>query len=222
MHKFTLVHDGSTQGWHATYLAFHITARLGSPLRILHFDLEERQGTLKERAAQVETGARAAGVVFESQLLADFSLGTMKENISTSDGIFLPLRLLPDGKTVSLFLKAFSCTLWVASVEPKTTSMAVLVSDPLKDAHLVSYARILSNRLGQSLVAFIPEEQFESTLKPEMSGLKWRSLQNFSAEQINKALDQLQISLLFLPELSGSLSTKLIYNHVIKPNVKDA
>jgi len=222
MQRFTLLHDGSAQGWHATYLAFHIAARLGAPLQVLHTRSEEETETLKDLAVHVATGAHAAGVDVETRLLADFSMDSLKKNITSVDGLFLPPRLLPDREAVSLFLEAFSCPLWIVSLESQPTDLAVLINDPLKDTYLMSYARTLSIRLEESLIAFVLDEQFESTLKPELSGIKWKSLQEFSPSQINEALEQLQISLLLLPESSISLSKNLNCNYVIHPKAKDA
>jgi len=222
MQRFTLLHDGSAQGWHATYLAFHIAARLGAPLQVLHTKSEEEKETLKDIAAHVETGAHAAGVVIETHLLADFTMDTLKQNIPSIDGLFLPPRLLPDGESVSLFLEAFSCPLWVVPFEAQPTDVAVLVNDPLKDAYLISYAKALSNRLEEALIAFVLDEQFDSILKPELSGIKWKSLQEFSAQQINEALEQLHIGLLILPEITQVFSKNLGCTFIIHSNTKDA
>jgi len=222
MQRFTLLHDGSAQGWHATYLAFYIAARLGAPLQVLHIRSEEETEALKDIAAHVETGAHAAGVVIETRLLADFTVDTLRQNITSIDGLFLPPRLLPDGETVSLFLEAFSCPLWVVPFEAQPTDVAVLVNNPLKDAHLISYAKTLSNRLEQSLIAFILDEQFESTIKPELSGIKWKSLAEFSLQQINEALEQLHIGLLIILETNMLPSKSLNCNFIIHPSAKDA
>ena len=222
MQRFTLLHDGSAQGWHATYLAFHIAARLGAPLQVLHVKSEEETEALKDLAVHVATGAHAAGVDVETRLLADFSMDSLKKNITSVDGLFLPPRLLPDGKAASLFLEAFSCPLWVVPFEAQPLDLGVLVNDPLKESHLISYAKTLSNRLEQSFIAFVLDEQFDSTLRPELSGIKWKSLQEFSPSQINEALEQLKISLLLLPESNILLSKNLNCNLVIHPRAKDA
>lgn len=222
MQRFTLLHDGSAEGWYATYLAFHVAARLGAPLQVLHTVSENETETLDERAAHVETGARAAGVVIETRLLADFALDTLKRAITSIDGLFLPLRLMPDGETVSRFLEAFSCPLWVVSVEAQPNDMAVLVNHPLKDAHLISYAKMLSHRLAQSLVAFVLDEHFDLTLRPELSGLRWKSLPDFSTPRIDRALEQLQVGLLFLPASNVPVTESLTGNRVICPDMQDA
>jgi len=222
MQRFTLLHDGSAQGWHATYLAFYIAARLGAPLQVLHVRSKEETEALKDLAVHVATGAHAAGVDVETHLLADFSMDTLRKNITSIDGLFLPPRLIPDGETASLFLEAFSCPLWVVPFEAQLMDVGVLINNPGKESHLISYAKTLSNRLEQSFIALVPDEQFDSTLKPELSGIRWKSLQEFSTQQINEVLQQLQIGLLLIPESNIILSKNLNCNLVIHPKAKDA
>jgi len=62
MQRFTLLHDGSPQAWQAAYLAFHIAAQLGAPLRVLLFDADDDQDMLAKNASQIEVGGHAAGV----------------------------------------------------------------------------------------------------------------------------------------------------------------
>lgn len=222
MQRFTLLHDGSAQGWHATYLAFYIAARFGAPLQVLHVRSEEETEALNDTAAHIETGAHAAEVVIETHLLTDFSIDSLKKHITSVDGLFLPPRLLPDREAVLSFLEAFSCPLWVVPFEAQPMDVGILVNDPLKESRLISYAKTLSNRLEQSFIALVLDEQFDSTLRPELSGIKWKSLQEFSPSQINEALEQLQIGLLLLPESNISLSKRLNCNHVIHPKAEDA
>jgi len=222
MQRFTLLHDGSVQGWQATYLAFHVAARLGAPLQIFHFDPNNDGEALALRATHVETGGHAAGVAIETHLLSDFSLDTLKENITAIHGLFTPQRLIPDGETVSLLLKSFSCPLWSVAVESNLNDVAVLVDNPIHEAQLISYARTLSHRLQQSLTALVLDEKFESTLNPELSGMKWMSLPTFSAVDIARALERLQAGLLFISSSNTSLIGNLPGNHVIYPNLQDA
>jgi hypothetical protein len=224
MQRFTLLHDGSVQGWQATYLAFHVTAQLGAPLQVLHIDPSNDGEAIALRAAHVETGGRAAGVAIETHLLSDFSLDTLKENITAIDGLFTPQRLVADGETVSLFLDAFSCPLWSVSTESKLddASVAVLVNDPKQDVPLISYAKSLSQRLQQSLTAFVQDDQFEATLDPELSGLKWMALPVFSSENIAQALERLQVGLLIASSSNTSLIGGLSGNFVICPKRQDA
>ena len=222
MQRFTLLHDGSVQGWQAAYLAFHVAARLGAPLQVLHIDPDNNKKALDQRAAEVETSGHAAGVVLETHLLTDYSMDTLRENITAIDGFFLPRRLISDGEAVSLFLEAFSCPLWTVSVESKPDAMAVLVSDTVKDAHLISYTKALSHRLQQSVTVLILDEQFDSTLKPELSAIKWMSLPTFTREDITRALDQLHAGLLFTSSASLSMLENMPGNLVIYPKKQDA
>ena len=172
MQRFTLLHDGSVQGWQATYMAFHVTAQLGAPLQVLHIDPNNDGEALALRAAHVETGGHAAGVAMETHLLSNFSLDTLKENVTAVDGFFAPQRLITDGETVSLFLDAFSCPLWIVSEESKLDNAAVLVNDPMHDTQLISYVKTLSHRLQQSLTALVLDEKFEADTKTKTFRLK--------------------------------------------------
>ena len=222
MQKFALLHNGTTQGWQATYLAFHIANRLGAPLLVL-IDAHSDKGALTERATHVEIGGRAARVATETRIIKDFSADTLKENITAVDGLFLPQRLITDKDTASLFLEAFSCPLWVVlRDDDKPNSMAVLVQDPLQDIQLITYAHTLSQRLQRSLTALIADDRFESILKLELTKLKWTSLKTVSASQVNQTLEKLKADLLLLSGRSISIVKELTVNYVICPNGNDA
>jgi len=203
-------------------MAFHVTAQLGAPLQVLHIDPNNDGEALALRAAHVETGGHAAGVAMETHLLSNFSLDTLKENVTAVDGFFAPQHLITDGETVSLFLDAFSCPLWIVSEESKLDNAAVLVNDPMHDTQLISYVKTLSHRLQQSLTALVLDEKFEATLKLKPSDLKWMSLSTFSGDAITHALERLQAGLLFISSLNKSMAGDLSGNHVIYPNRDDA
>lgn len=222
MQRFTLLHDGSVQGWQATYLALHVAVRLGAPLQVLHVDPNINSKTLQQRVAHVETGSHAAGVAIETHLLADLSIDTLKKHVTAIDGFFLPRRLLTDEEAVSRFLKAFSCPLWIVSTESKYGGMAVLVRDPVSNMPMISYARTLSHRLQQSLTGLIADEDFESILGPDLSGLRWMSLPNISPANIAHALEQLHTDLLVLSASDFSRVLDLPGNHLIYPDKRDA
>lgn len=222
MQRFTLLHDGSVQGWQATYLAFHVAARLGAPLQVLHTDPSNDGAALDQRAIQVETGGRAAGVAIETHLLSDYSMDTLKQHVTAIDGFFLPHRLLADGEAVSRFLTAFSCPLWTVSVESNLEEMAVLVNDPSQDAQLIAYSKMLAHRLQQSAMGFIVDDKLESILKPELSDIRWILLPTFSQADIALALDQFQVDLLFISEAYALLVKNLHVNRVIYPGTQDA
>ena len=222
MQRFTLLHDGSVQGWQATYMAFHVTAQLGAPLQVLHINPNNDREAITLRATHVETGGRAAGVTIDTHLLSDFSLKTLKEKITAIDGFFVPQRLTTDGKTVSLFLEAFSCPLWIVSEEARLDDAVVLVNNPMHDTKLISYVKTLSHRLQQSLTALVFDEKIEATPEPEPSDLKWMSLPTFSGEAITHALERLQVNLLFISSLNVSMIGDLPGNLVICPNHDDA
>jgi hypothetical protein len=218
MQRFTLLHDGSVQGWQAAYLSFHVAARLGAPLQVLHIDPDNDKKALDQRAAEVETSGHAAGVVLETHLLTDYSIDILREKITAIDGFFLPRRLIIDGEAVSLFLDAFSCPLWAVSVESKPDALAVLVNDVAQDTGLISFTKTLSHRLQQSLAALVLGEYFDAALKSDPSDLKWMSLPAFTREDITHALDQLHAGLLFISSASLSMLENMPGNLVIYPN----
>ena len=121
MQKFTLLNDGSVQGWRATYLAFHVAAQLGAPLQALLINSNNDEETLEQRAAHIEIGGRAAGVAIETRLLTDFSVDFLKGQPTVIDGLFVPHRLVPNEVSAALFLEACSCPLWITSQEPENS-----------------------------------------------------------------------------------------------------
>jgi len=222
MQKFTLLHDGSVQGWQATYLAFHVAAQLGAPLQALLVGSNDDEEILEQRATQIKTGARAAGVAIETRLLADFSVGFLKENITAIDGLFVPHRLTPDGETAARFLDALSCPLWIASKEPEIREMVVLVNDPIKDEKLISYTKVLAHRFQQSLKVFVQESKTSPTPKSETSTLTWVSLPTLSIADVTSALTHLNAGLLFISSSNLFMTGRLPCNFVIHPEIQDA
>jgi hypothetical protein len=222
MQKFTLLHDGSDQGWQATYLALHIAARLGAPLQVLHMDLGNDTGTLNQRVAQVEISGHAAGVIIETGFLPDLSMDTLGKIVAARDGFFLPRRLISDGDIVSQFLDAYSCPLWIASQEPEIHRMAVLVNDPAEDTQLIEFTRSLSNRLGQSLTGLIQEEKYKSGLMHGSPDLKWLALPEISPGAITSVLERLDADLLVLSAANVHLAGNLPCNCIICPAIRNA
>jgi hypothetical protein len=117
MQRFTLLHDGSDQGWQAAYLAFHIAAQLGAPLFALLVGSASDEKILARNASQVEVGGRAAGLVIKTRLVTEFSVDIVEENVADSDGLFVPRRLIPDEERLhparsGSFRKRRKCTRW--------------------------------------------------------------------------------------------------------------
>ena len=219
MQRFTLLHDGNEQGWQATYLAFHFAAQLGAPLLVLLVDPTTDPKILARRAAQVEVGGRAAGVVIESRFVTDFSETIVAANVSDTDGLFLPRRLIPDGKTALRYLEALSCPIWVVSHEAKTYRMAVLVSDLTADEKLISFTAALSQRLQHPLIGLISDEDSASTSQMDLIST-WITLPNFSHNDLAVALDQQGIDLLVIPVSRSALIDTLAFNFVVYPDTK--
>jgi hypothetical protein len=217
MQRFTLIHDGSDQGWQAAYLAFHVAARLGAPLQVLLGD-STNKAALVQRAAQVEIGGRAARVSIGTRLVADFSLNVLAESTSAIDGLFISRRLIPDGKTAVRYLEALSCPLWIVSQGAEIHRMAVLVSGLVADEKLIHYTTILSHRLQQSLTRLVQDKEFVSMSQSDLD-LDWKPLPNFSSREIISIIDQLDIDLFFVSASKASLINDLTFNCVVFPEV---
>lgn len=222
MQKFTLLHDGSVQGWHATYLAFHVAAQLGASLQALLIDSNDDEESLEQRAIHIKTGARAAGVTLETRFLTDFSVTALKENISAIDGLFIPHRIIPDGESATRLLEALPYPLWIALKEPEIREMAVLVNDPINDEKLIAYTKVLAHRFQQSLKVFIQRNENRPTPTSETSTLTWVSLPTFSLDDINSALTHLNAGLLFISASNTAMTGRLPCNFVIYPETPDA
>jgi hypothetical protein len=216
MQHFSLIHDGSKQGWQAAYLAFHIAAQLGAPLSVLQVGEPGDENKLTNRAAQVEVGGHAAGVVIETRWIREFNLNTVKQRISNSNGLFLPRHLIPDENTARGFLEALSCPLWLASKEIKTQGVAMLVADPAADDVLIQYAAILSQRIQQSLTGLVLESKSGGI--PKSDTTEWLSLPDFSQAAIKLALKRVNVSLLVLPVSKFLLAGNLPVNCVLYPD----
>lgn len=215
MQRFTLVHDDSKQGWHAAYLAFHIAAQLGAPLSVLLVGATGDHRELINRAAQVEVGGHAAGIVIETQWIKEFNLNTVVKHISKSDGLFLPRHFIPDEMTARRFLEALSCPLWLASKETEPQGVAMLVEDPDADKALIHYTTILSQRIEQSLTGLVLERNLE--LIPKSENTNWLSISEFSQAEIKKALKKLNASLFILPVSNFILASDLPISCVLYP-----
>jgi len=223
MQHFTVIHDGNDQGWQAAYLAFHIAARLGAPLRALIIESHDKKADA-QRAAQVEVGGRAAGVSVESRLITDFSLSRVTEHFTISNGLFIPRRLIPDEKTARRFMGALSCPLWLVSTESAESAMdgmALLIGDSASDNALSDYATILAHRIQLPITGFVHKNNLSRVTKsnPDIS---WHPLQSLTSGEISKALKQVDASLLFLPIFHFSLIDKLRINCVVYPASQDA
>ncbi len=215
MQRFTLIHDGSDQGWQAAYLAFHVAAQLGAPLQVLLGASTNREA-LVQRAAQVEIGGRAARVAIRTRLVADFSLEVLVESTSAIDGLFISRHLVPDGEIAARFLEALSCPLWIVSRGPEIYKMAVLVSDLVADEKLIHYTTTLSHRLQQSLIGLVQDEELAPIFQKDMD-LNWKLLPNFSSREVASTIDQLDVDLFFVSASNALLIDNLTSNCVVFP-----
>jgi hypothetical protein len=216
MQRFTLLHDGSAQGWQAAYLAFHIAARLGASLLALLIDSTTDEKDLMQRAKQVEVGGRAAGVAIKARAITDFSADIMAEDVAQSDGLFVPRRLTPDERTVLRFLEVLSSPLWIVSKESQMRKMAVLVNDLTVNGALINYTTSLSRRTQQSLNGFIRANELASAQNTDAS-IVWTPLPDFSPTELKTAFNRLDVNLLFIPVSSIDLVKELPINCVVYP-----
>jgi len=221
MQHFTVLQDDSQQGWQAAYLAFHIASRLGAPLRALLTESSSDENAHAQRAAQVKVGGRAAGVTVETRLITDFSVTTVAENCSNTNGLFVPRRLIPDEKAARRFLKALSCPLWLVSMESAMGGMAVLIGDSVLDEALTQYAMTLSGRIQLPLTGFVHKDKL-SLISKSTPGISWQSLTDLTSIEIATALKRIKASLLFLSISRFSLTVEAPVNCVIFPVAQDA
>lgn len=216
MRRFALIHDGSDQGWQATFLAFHVAAQLGASLLLFLGDSPTDEKLLVQLANQVEVGGRAAGVVIETHFLSDFSVSLATENVPSVDGLFIPHRLIQDGETALRLLEALSCPLWIIAKEFETNDLAVLVNDPAEDAKMIHYATMLAHRLQQNLIGIRKESNFASTLIEDPI-LSWVSIPNFSPSSLTLTQKQIESGLLIMPSSRISLVDNWQFNYLIYP-----
>lgn len=210
MQHFTVIHDGSDQGWQAAYLAFHISALLGAPLRALLTD------SSIDKKVQVEVGGRAAGVVMESRLIKEFSVTAVVENSNHSDGLFVPRHLIPDENTARRFLEALSRPLWLVSIESEMNGMAVLIGNPASDGTMIRYASILSHRIQQPLNGFVHKNEYPLVSKSNPD-IPWQELPELTLVGVTAALKRVKASLLLLSLSHFSLVDASLVNCVIFP-----
>lgn len=216
MQRFTLIHDGSDQGWQTAYLALHIAARLGAVLLALIIDTTSDWKKLAYRATQVEVGGRAAQVPVGTRVVADFSLDVLTENAAGSNGLFVPRRFVPDGETATRFLEALSCPLWIVSQNAEAREMAVLVDDFAANESLIHYTATLAHRIQEPLTGLVHEDKIARI--PKTGNLiTWVPLAKFSHAEITAATRERNASLLFLPASNASLLGDLPMNCVVFP-----
>lgn len=221
MQRFTLIHDGSEQGWQAAYLAFHIAVQLGAPLRVLMVDSTIDKKILAQRATEVGVGGRAAGVAVETRLVTEFSVDVLTENTNAMDGIFIPKRFIPDGKTAEVFLEAVSCPIWIVSKGAERREMAVLVDNLAANQDLVNETQVLANRIKQPLTGIVREREFNLPSNSD-SSINWIPLTEFSAEEIAATLSQIGTGLLVIPVSLAFLIDTLPINCVVFPVSQEA
>lgn len=216
MQRFTLIHDGSKQGWQAAYLAFYVAAQLGAPLQVLMVSADSDKNMLAKRAAQVEVGGHAAGVAIGTRLIGETSVDAVAEASGNTNGLFAPRRLIPDEKTARRFLEALSCPLWLVSKESETNGVTMLVDDPDAQEILVNYAAALSHRIQQPLIGLVLEGTFVRLPKTD-TNFEWHPLPEFSIDALSTTLSQVNTSLFILPVSHFSFIDGLSLNCVIYP-----
>lgn len=216
MQRFTLIHDGSKQGWQTAYLAFHVAAQLGAPLLGLIVDAGSDMDALKKRAEQVEVGAHAAGVAIGTQLIPEFSVDAVDKYLGEGNGFFVPRRIIPDEETARRFLDVMPCPLWLVSKGPGINGMAVFVSVPGEQDALINYASTLSHRLKQTLTGLVLKGDLTQISQTEID-FSWLILSDSKRSTISAALDRANANLLVLSVSQFSLSMKTSFSCIFYP-----
>lgn len=216
MQRFTLIHDGSDEGWQAAYLAFHVAVRLGAPLLVLLDGSAAAERDLAERASHVVVGGHAAGLVIETRPVTDFSPAAVLEKATARDGLFVPRHLVADGENALRFLEVLGCPLWVIAREAVAKEMILLANDAQADVDLVRYATTLARRLRQPLRGIIRKGDLVPEIEVE-APLSWQELPDFSMSSLQATLNMVESNLLVMPASLFSLVRHLHANCVIYP-----
>ncbi len=214
MQQFTVIHDGSTRGWRAAYLAFHVAARLGAPLQVLIVDREDNQDSSTQKAAQIEIGGRAAGLAIETRIVTVSALDTALSHTPVVNGLFIPRHLVAGDSSIAHLLAVMSCPLWIVSEETEVRRMAVLINDLAEDEDLVAYAVSLSQRMGETLTCLVIGDSPPPTTR-STPNLSWISLPQFSAPVIISAVESHNIDLLILRPPNYSLVEEISCSCVV-------
>lgn len=217
MKKLVLLHDGNINEQHATYLALHVAARLGALFKVFLFSSQRDGKPLAQIGAQIETAGRAANVSIEITMLTEFSVGILKKQLRSADGIFASRRLIPDGKTAASFLEAFSCPLWVVADKSELGEIALLIPNPAKEKSLLRNTKTLSRRLQKQLTIFFKADDPLSMTVTELQSANWTPISSTSSRRIRTLVEKYHIGLLFISPANIALLGKMDCTCVIYP-----
>jgi hypothetical protein len=218
MHQFTVIHDGSTPGWRAAYLAFHVAVQFGAPLQVLIIEDEDGQNRPAEKAAQTEIGGRAAGLAIETHIVKISALDTILNQAPVINGLFVPRHLVTGEARIEQILETSSCPLWVVAEETEPRKMAVLISDLAEDEDLLAYALSLSQRMAETLSCLVIDDSPPPTTRSSPN-LSWISLHEFTAPAIRSAVDTHSIDLLVIGSTDFPLVEEINCSCVVFPRV---
>lgn len=152
MKSYLVVLDGTPISWEAAYSAFHLAARLGSRLIGLAAKDPAGERTASQWLAEFETGARAAGIVVESRLVAHLDAETLGAQADATDGVFWGHPADAPGKMLAELLGGLPCSLWLVPRQTSVRKIVTIASDPTSGHHASHFAELLSRRLGVDLV----------------------------------------------------------------------
>ena len=215
--RFTLLHDGSAQSWPATYLAFHITARLGALLNVLMMPSADGRVSFETQASDIQVGGRAAGIEVTIQRVDDQSPAALREFLLPTDSLLVPSHLAPDGNSVQALLKMATCPIWVLSGEMEIRKLAFIANRFAAEQSSVRYATMLSQRLQNPLTIIIQSDQLPLTEERDHS-LTWFPLTSYSTHDIKTALTEIAPSLFFIPVSQAHLIGQVFINCVVYPD----
>lgn len=216
MQNFALLHDGSKTGWHASYFALHVSARLGAQLRIFLNMKSKRQKNL------IEIAARASGVVIDITFLDNMSTGTILTHSRDMDGLFVHRRFIPDGRTARRYVNKLSRPLWVVSRKSEIREIAALVNNPIADVQMLAYAGAFSHRIHESISGIIRNTERKPEPINKAPITNWVAIQSFSQIKINNLSRKRNFDLLFVPATRAGLVKKTSCNCVLFPTEMDA
>ena len=216
MQRFSLIHDGSEQGWQAAYLAFNISARFGAPLLALLVGSDLPHGLLAKRAAQVKVGGNAAKVAIETKLIPEISVNAVAKESKNINGLFVPRHLIPNEQFAHNLLRDLSCPLWVVSKEADLHGIGMLVENPTVQKALINFAINLSHRIQQPLIKLVTNNNYSSIPKSDTTG-RWIPVQEFTQEGIMASLSQVETNLLIFSSTNFSLVNEIPINCIIFP-----
>jgi hypothetical protein len=218
MQRYSLFHDGSDQSWQATFLAFHVTARLGATLQV-HLVGEESDSNSKVRetiAQQVAVGGRAAGITIETQHWPDFAMEQL-EVLGAQDGLIAPFSLFPNIESILYSLEFINCPLWLISQSAESYVMAILAADIDPSKAMIDFARALSARLQSNLKGLTMADQLKMA-EDTYPDVGWHEFLRPESVLLKALVTKVKANLLVISHSDLELAYELDRNLILHPS----